>query len=201
MDVLTKISYGLYVLSSKFEGKDSGCIINTACQVALEPEQVSVCISKQNYTHEIIQKSGEFNVSMLTVDAPFDVFKHFGFASSRDVNKFDGTFQVERAENGIYYLNQFTNGFVSVKVTKTIDLGSHTQFIGEPTEKKVLSEVPSVTYQYYFDHIKPAPAPVKEEKKGWVCRICGYVYEGEELPKDYICPLCKHGAEDFEPLK
>ena len=198
MSAMFKFSYGLFVLTAKEDEKDNGCIINTAIQVTQDPEQVSICVNKANYTCEMIERTGEFNLSFLNQDVKFDTFRHFGFQSGRDVDKFADYAAAERSENGLYYLTEGTNAMISVKVNKVIDLGTHLMFIGDVTEEKVLNDVPSVTYQYYFDHIKPAPAATK--KKGWVCKICGYVYEGDPLPPDFICPICKHGVADFEPL-
>lgn len=143
-------------------------------------------------------KSGEFNVSILSQEAPFSVFQRFGMQCGRDVDKFDGFDEVERSDNGLYYLTKSANAMLSIKVNKTVDVGTHTMFIGEVADEKELSDVPSVSYQYYFDHIKPKP---ETKKKGFVCKICGYVYEGDELPPDFICPICKHGVEAFEPIK
>lgn len=196
MSAIFKLTYGLFVLSAKDGEKDNACIINTALQVTSNPLQVSVTVNKANFTHDMIMKTGEFNLSVLSQDTPFEVFQHFGMQSGRDVNKFEG--DVLRTDNGIAYIGGVSNAVISVKVNKTLDVGTHTIFVGEVTEEHVLSDVPSVTYQYYFDHIKPKPETTK--KKGFVCKICGYVYEGDTLPEDFICPICKHGAEDFEPL-
>ncbi|MDY5423739.1 flavin reductase [Hornefia butyriciproducens] len=196
MSAIFKLTYGLFVLSAKDGEKDNACIINTALQVTSNPLQVSVTVNKANFTHDMIMKTGEFNLSILSQDTPFEVFQHFGMQSGRDVNKFEG--DVLRTDNGIAYIGGVSNAVISVKVNKTLDVGTHTIFVGEVTEEHVLSDVPSVTYQYYFDHIKPKPEATK--KKGFVCKICGYVYEGDTLPEDFICPICKHGAEDFEPL-
>lgn len=199
MSAMFKFSYGLYVLTARENEKDNGCIVNTAMQVTDQPRQVSVCVNKGNYTCEMIERTGMFNLSFLTQEADFEVFRHFGFSSGRDTEKFNDFNDAERAENGIFYVTKAVNAMISVSVKETVDLGTHRMFIGEVTQEKVLSDVPSVTYQYYFDHIKPKPAS-EPEKKGYVCRICGYVYEGDTLPDDFICPLCKHGAEDFEPI-
>lgn len=196
MSAIFKLTYGLFVLSAKDGEKDNACIINTALQVTSNPLQASVTVNKANFTHDMIMKTGEFNLSILSQDTPFEVFQHFGMQSGRDVNKFEG--DVLRTDNGIAYIGGVSNAVISVKVNKTLDVGTHTIFVGEVTEEHVLSDVPSVTYQYYFDHIKPKPEATK--KKGFVCKICGYVYEGDTLPEDFICPICKHGAEDFEPL-
>lgn len=196
--VMFKLSYGLYVLTASEEGKDNGCIINTALQVTSNPNRISITVNKMNYTHDMIKRTGLFNVSMLTEQVSFDVFKNFGFQSGKTEDKFDGYEGYLRAENGIIYLTKFCGGYISAKVFKEIDLGTHTMFIADVTDGKVISDIPSVTYDYYQKNIKPAPA--KSEKKGWRCKICGYVYEGEKLPEDFICPICKHGAADFEKI-
>ena len=197
-----KLSYGLYVLTAREGDKDNGCIINTAVQLTDNPKRITVAVNKANYTEEMIRRTGAFNISVLTEAVPFKVFKHFGFQSGRDVNKFEKSDNVRRSANGIYYIPKYTNAFISCKVIASEDYGTHTLFVAEVTEAQVLdAEAPSVTYSYYFEHIKPKPAPTEGPKKGYVCKICGYVYEGDELPEDFICPLCKHGAEDFEPLK
>ncbi|MBR3978156.1 MAG: flavin reductase [Oscillospiraceae bacterium] len=197
MDVraLFKLSYGLFVLTARENGKDNGCIINTAMQITDEPKQLIVAVNKQNYTHDMIKNTGVFNLSVLSQDAVFWIFQHYGFQSGRDVDKF-ANLPEARTENGLRYAEGCTNAVISGKVVSTVDCITHTLFVAEVTDAKILSDVPSVTYQYYFDHIKPKPQP--KEKKSWVCKICGYVYEGEELPADYICPWCKHGAEAFE---
>ena len=195
-----KLSYGLFVLTAKCGEKDNGCIINTVQQVTSNPNRISVTVNKQNYTHDMIKKSGVFNVSVLTTEAPFKVFEAFGFKSGRDTDKFAECPHDARSENGLRYVSKYTNAFISARVIEERDLGTHTLFIADVTEAKILSDIPSVTYQYYFDNIKPKPIKTEEKKKGFVCKICGYVYEGETLPPDFICPLCKHGAEDFEPI-
>ena len=194
---LFKLSYGLFVLTAKTE-KDNGCIINTAMQIADNPKRISIAVNKSNYTCSMIEKTGEFNVSVISEKADFSLFKHFGFQSGKDTDKFSSFNKCERSENGIFYITENTNAYMSAKVTEKIDCDSHILFIAEVTEAKILSDVPSATYQYYFDHIKPKPE--ENKKKGFVCKICGYVYEGETLPDDYICPICKHPASDFEPL-
>ena len=150
---------------------------------------------------DMIMKTGKFNISVLTEEVPFKVFQHFGFQSGRDVDKFADAPECVRSANGVYYVPKYANAFVSGNVIETYDYGTHTLFIADVTQAQILSEVPSVTYSYYFEHIKPKPAPADENKKGFVCKICGYVYEGDELPADFICPLCKHGAADFEPIQ
>ena len=199
-----KLSYGLFVLTTKADGKDNGCIINTAIQAASEPNQISICVNKANYTHDMILKSKEFNVSIISEKADFSLFKRFGFASGRDTDKFASfDASIKRGANGIYYVTEGTNAYISVKVEKTEDLGSHTMFIGTITDMDVLSEDASATYAYYFENIKPKPEAVGTTPKGetiWRCKICGYEYVGEELPDDFICPICKHPASDFEKV-
>lgn len=194
-----KLSYGLFVLTAKDGGKDNGCIINTVMQVTDATKRIAIAVNKANYTHDMIKKTGVFNISVLNTDAPFKLFKQFGFQSGRDADKFaEGGAEV-RTVNGLRYVAEYSNAVISGKVINEVEFDTHTMFIAEVTEAAVLSNVPSVTYQYYFDHIKPQPQPTTE-KSGYVCKICGYIYEGDELPADYICPLCKHGVEDFEKL-
>lgn len=192
-----KLSYGLFVLTARDGEKDNGCIINTVQQVTDTPFKISVTVNKNNYTHDMIKKTGVFNVSVLTQSVPFSVFQHYGFKSGRDTDKIAGD-SMPRSENGVVYLSSFSNALISGRVVDEVDCGTHTLFIAEVTEAKTLSDESSVTYQYYFDHIKPKPQP--EKKKGYVCQVCGYVYEGDELPEDFICPVCKHGADAFKPL-
>ena len=196
-----KLSYGLFVLTARDGSKDNGCIINTAGQLTDNPKRIQIAVNKNNYTHDMILRTGAFNVSVLTQDVPFKVFQQFGFCSGRDTDKFAGCGYDCRTVNGIRYVPEFTNAVISGKVISATDYGTHTLFVADVAEAEVLSNVPSVTYQYYFDHIKPKPAAAGKKKTGWVCKICGYVYEGEDLPEDFVCPLCKHGAEDFEKLK
>jgi len=197
---IQKFSYGLFVLTAQADGKDNGCIINTAAQLTSSPNRINIAVNKSNYTHDMILNTGVFNISVLAEDASFDTFKRFGFASGKDTNKFENFEEnVARSANGLLYVTLGTNAFMSAKVIESHDYGTHTLFVAELTEAEVLREEPSVTYAYYFAHIKPKPQPkIEEEKHGYVCKICGYVYEGDELPADFICPLCKHGAEDFE---
>ena len=198
-----KLSYGLFVLTAREGEQDNGCIINTAIQAASEPNQMSICVSKLNHTHDMIQRTGVFNVSVLSQRAGFDLFKHFGFQSGRDVNKFETFDGYARGANGLCYITEGTNAYFSVKVTKSEDLGSHTMFLGEITDMEVLSDAASATYEYYLNHIKPKPQAAGTAENGqtiWRCTICGYEYVGEELPEDYICPLCKHPASDFEKV-
>lgn len=198
-NAMFKLSYGLFVLTARDGAKDNGCIINTAQQLTSAPMRISITVNKANYTHDMIEKTGAFNISVLTEGAPFGLFKQYGFQSGRTADKLSGG--EPRTENGIAYLSEHANAVISGKVISTVDCGTHTLFIADVTEAHVLSAEPSVTYAYYFAHIKPKPQPAAEKKKGFVCKICGYVYEGETLPPDFICPLCKHGAEDFEPLQ
>lgn len=197
---LFKLSYGLFVLTARDGAKDNGCIINTAAQVTSTPLRISIAVNKANYTHDMIAKTGAFNLSVLSESTPFRVFQQFGFQSGRDVEKLAG--DEPRMENGIAYLGEHANAVLSGRVVSAVDCGTHTIFIADVTEAHVLSSEPSATYAYYFAHIKPKPQPAEgQKKKGFVCKICGYVYEGETLPADFVCPLCKHGAEDFEPLQ
>ena len=194
-----KFSYGLEILTSQLDGKDYGCVINSAAQVSEgDLKKVAVSVINKNNTADIIKKSGKFNISVLTEDAPFDLFKHFGFQSGRDTDKFAGVSYNDRLANGIRYLPQYTNAVFGCEVIHTIDLGVSTLFIADVTEAKVLSNAPSATYAYYHAHIKPKKQPEPEQKEGYRCKICGYFHEGSELADDYVCPLCKHGKDDFE---
>ncbi|MFP3041003.1 flavin reductase [Treponema primitia] len=195
-----KLSYGLFVLTAKDGDKDNGCIINTVSQITDTPKRISLAVNKGNFTHDMILKTGIFNVSVLGIETPFSVFQCFGFQSGRTVDKFADAPEKKRSPNGILYEPRHANSYISGKIISTSDYGTHTLFIADVTEAAVLSAVPSVTYQYYFDHIKPKPPVDSSKKKGYVCKICGYVYEGDVLPPDFVCPLCKHGAADFEKL-
>ena len=195
-----KLSYGLFVVTARENGRDNGCITNTVGLITDNPKRIQLAVNKSNFTHDMIARTGVFNVSILNQDAPFAVFQQFGFCSGRDTDKFASVSYNNRAENGVRYIPENCNAVLSGKVVESYDWGTHTLFIAEVTEAQVLNNVPSMTYQYYFDHVKPKPAPTSEKKAGWVCKICGYTYEGEELPADYVCPLCKHGAEDFEKI-
>lgn len=192
---LFNITYGLYLLSTRSYAQDNACIINTAVQVASDPLRIAISVNKGNNTHDMIMESGRFNLSALTTGTPFSLFQRFGMQSGRDVNKFIDFADVKRAENGIYYLTSYANAYLSCKLARTVDLGSHTLFIAELEDAEVLSGEAACTYGYYQSDIKPKPQPQK--KTSWVCTVCGHVYEGEKLPDDYICPLCKHGKEDF----
>ena len=195
-----KLSYGLFVLTARDGKKDNGCIINTAQQVTAQPNRISICVNKNNFTHDMIVKTGEFNVNILSTDATFDIFKWYGFQSGRDAEKIQGE-KLPRSRNGVVYIEGATNAFISGKVVEMHDYGTHTMFVADVTEARVFNNTPSVTYAYYFANIKPKPPVAEKKQTGWVCKICGYVYEGEELPADFICPLCKHPASDFEKLK
>ncbi len=195
---LFRIGYGLYVVTSKDGACDNGLIVNAITQVTNTPNRVAVTINKSNYSHDTIKKTGVMNVCCLSTEAPFGVFETFGFQSGRDVNKFEGC-EPLRSENGLVYLPRYINAVISLAVEQYVDLDTHGMFICTVTEAKVLSDVETMTYNYYQANVKPKPQPAK--KKGYVCKICGYVYEGDELPEDFICPLCKHPASDFEPLE
>ena len=199
-NAMFSLSYGLFVLTARDGAKDNGCIINTVTQLTDSPKRISIAVNKANLTHDMIVKTGEFNVSVLSNDAPFALFQHYGFQSGRNTDKFAGVQGMARSTNGIYYIPYCTSAFLSAKVTQTVEFETHTLFIADVTEAKVLSNVPSMTSAYYFANAKPKPAALQKQT-GWVCKICGWVYEGEELPPDIVCPLCKHGAADFERLQ
>ena len=200
-DAITKIGYGLYVLIAREGDKDNGCICNVVAQLTSSPMQMTICVNKKNLTHDMILRTGRFNVCCLTEHTPMKVIQHFGFQSGRDVNKFEGCDVEMRSSNGLLYLPKYVNAYLSGQVNYAKDLGTHTLFIADITEAVHLSDDPSLTYAYYQEHIKPKPAaaPAAEGgKKKWVCEVCGYVYEGDELPADYVCPWCKHPASDFK---
>ena len=194
---LFNLSYGLYVLTAREDGRDCGCIVNTVTQLTENPTRIALSVNKQNFTNEVIQRTGVFNISVLTEAAPMDLFRHFGFQSGRDVDKFAGRTD-PASENGLRYIDGPANALISGKVEQVIDCGTHMLYIALVTEARKLSDAPSMTYAYYQEHVKPKPET--EGKKGFVCKVCGYVYEGDTLPEDFICPLCKHGAADFEPI-
>lgn len=206
--VTRNLSYGLFILTAREGSRDNGCVINTVTQVGSKPVRISISVNKENYTCGMIERTKRFNISILTENAAFDTFRHFGFQSGRDVDKFEGAdasgtvagIRFARSENGISYLTEQTNAYLSCDVYDMIDTGSHMLFLADLVGGEILSNDPSVTYAYYFANIKPKPAPKPEEKKGWVCTICGYIYEGEDLPADFICPICKHPASDFVRL-
>jgi flavin reductase (DIM6/NTAB) family NADH-FMN oxidoreductase RutF/rubredoxin len=197
---LYKIGYGLYILTSQYGGKDNGCVVNTVLQVTSAPPFIGVVtVNKQNFTHDIILKSKIFNISILTTETPFDIFKRFGYQSGADVDKFAGFIDMARSENGLIYLTKYTNAYLSFSVTDTFDFGTHTMFKAAIGDGKTLGAADSVTYAYYQQYIKPKPQTVP--KGGYRCKICGYVYDGAELPNDFTCPVCKHGAADFEKIE
>ena len=193
---LFKIEYGLYVVTSNDGKKDNGCIVNTVTQLTDQPFRVAVNINKANYTHDIVKQSGKMNVNILSQDTTFDLIKKYGFVSGRNVDKFEGE-KMERSNNGLVVLPSHINAFLSLEVEQYVDLDTHGMFICTIKESKKINNNPTLTYNYYQANVKPKP---EEKKKGWVCKVCGYVYEGDELPEDFICPLCKHGASDFEKL-
>ena len=195
---LFNIGYGLYVVTCNDGKKDNGLIVNTVTQLTDTPLRVAVTINKKNYSHDVIKQSGKMNVNCLTVEAPFKVFEAFGFVSGRTVDKFaDCT--PNRSENGLVVLPRYINAFISLEVEKYVDVDTHGMFICTVTEASVLSDKETMTYTYYQKNVKPRPKT--ESKKGYVCKVCGYIYEGEELPEDFVCPLCKHGAADFEKIQ
>ena len=195
------LTYGLFVLTARLGEKDNGCIINTAGQVTSSPNRISIAVNKDNLTHDMVLKSGKFNISILSEKASFDTFKHFGFQSGKTTEKFEGYEACKRSENGLYYLTEGTNAYISAAVEQTIDLGTHTLFIASVDDMEVLAAEPSASYAYYQASIKPKPeAKTTAGKTTWRCTVCGYVYEGEELPADFVCPLCKHPASDFEKV-
>ena len=197
LTALFKLGYGLYVVTSNDGEKDNGLIVNTVTQLTDNPNRVAVNINKENYSHHIIKKTGVMNVNVLSVDAPFALFENFGFQSGRQADKF-AHWKTYRADNGLPFLAQYINAFLSLQVEQYVDLGTHGMFICTVTEARVISDKPTMTYAYYQENVKPKPQT--EGKKGFVCKICGYIYEGDTLPDDFVCPLCKHGAADFEPI-
>ena len=197
LTALFRIGYGLYVVTSNDGKKDNGLIVNTVIQLTDTPNRVAVNINKANYSHHVIKQTGMLNVNCLSTEAPFSVFQQFGFQTGRSVDKFAGQ-TVHRSDNGLVFLDKYINAFMSLKVEQYVDLGTHGMFICSVTEARVVSDKDTMTYTYYQNNVKPKPET--EGKKGFVCKVCGYIYEGDELPADYICPLCKHGAADFEPI-
>lgn len=192
------LSYGLFILTAKDGEKDNGCIVNTVGQVTSQPNRISLTVNKANYTHDMILKTKEFNVSVLAENSKFETYRHWGFQSGRNTDKLE-SISFKRSANGLVYIADETNAFLSAKVVFTLDLGTHTLFIADVTDGEVLSQVPSATYSFYQNNIKPKPAST-EKRKGFICTVCGYIYEGETLPDDFICPVCKHPASDFRPL-
>lgn len=202
LNSLFKISYGLFVATAKYNNKDNGCITNTVIQVTNSPNRISMTLNKLNFTHDMIKNTGLFNVSVLTEKTSFELIKRFGFSSGKTVDKFEDFNNIKISENGLVYITESANAFISGKVFDSVDLGSHTMFFADVTDGEILSDENSVTYDYYFKNIKPKP-DISKEKKGkiaWRCKICGYIYEGEDLPEDFICPICKHPASDFEKI-
>lgn len=195
-DALFKLSYGLFVLSTN-DGKDNASIINTVTQVTDTPKRVAVTVNKSTHTCKTISETEKFTISVLTQSTPFSIIERFGFSSGKDIDKFKGFKDFKRTDNQTVYLTEYTNAYISCSVIEKIDIGTHILFIADVAEAEVLSDEPSLTYEYYFKHIKPKPT---DKPKGFVCKICGYVYEGDVLPDDFICPWCKHGADDFEPI-
>ena len=198
LTALFKIGYGLYVVTTNDGNKDNGLIVNTVMQLTSNPLTIAVCINKQNYSCHVVEKTKKLNVCCLSVEAPFAVFQDFGFRSGRNSEKFSST-DVKYSENGLPYLNKYINAFMSLEVINQLDLGSHMMFICSVSEARTISDKETMTYSYYQANVKPKPET--DKKKGYVCKVCGYVYEGDELPDDYVCPLCKHGASDFEKIE
>ena len=198
LTALFRIGYGLYVVTSNDGTKDNGLIVNTVTQLTDNPNRVAVNINKANYSHHVIKKTGMMNVNCLSVAAPFEVFKNFGFQSGRTVDKF-ANWETMRSDNGLVFLPKYINAFLSLKVEQYVDLDTHGMFICTVTEARVMNDLDTMTYTYYQNNVKPKPQT--EGKKGFVCKVCGFIYEGDELPDDYICPLCKHGVADFEPIE
>lgn len=197
-NVLYKLSYGLFVITANDYGKDNGCIINTAIQVTDAPLRIAFTVNKSNLTHDFLMNTKNFNISVISEDATFELFKHFGFQSGRQTHKFEDYSDYATSSNGLPYITKGSNAYISGKVINTVDLGTHTMFVADVTDGEILNDTPSATYAYYHANIKPQPK--KAEKSCYRCKICGYEYEGEELPEDFICPLCKHGAADFEKV-
>lgn len=193
-----KLTYGLFILTAKEGDKDNGCIVNTVSQVTTEPNRIVVAVNKNNYTHDMITRTGIFNVSILSEKSKFETYKHWGFQSGKDTDKLE-QITFERSDNGLVYIAEETNAMISAKVVSMTDLGTHTLFLADVTDAKVISDDESVTYSYYQKNIKQAPADAGK-KKGFICTVCGYIYEGDTLPADYICPICKHPASDFKTL-
>lgn len=201
---LYKLSYGVFVLSAEFGGKDNACITNTAIQVTSEPNQISICLNKVNFTHDMIVKSGKFTISVLSQEADFELIKHFGYYSGAKVDKFADYPDCARDSNGLLYITKGTNAYISVNVCKTVDMGTHTMFIGEISDMEILSDAPSLTYDYYQNNVKPKPEKTGKTEAGktiWRCTICGHEYVGEELPDGFLCPVCNHPASYFEKIE
>ena len=195
---LFRVEYGLYVLTTNDTKKDNGMVVNTVMQLTSTPERIAVTVNKAAYSHDIIKQSGKLNINCLDQNAPFSLFERFGFQSGRTVDKFEGVTPL-RSQNGLAVLPEHVNAYLSLAVEDYIDFGTHGMFVCSITESAVLSDTPTMTYSHYHKAVKPKP--VTEKKTGYVCRICGYVYEGDPLPADFVCPWCNHGAADFEPIE
>ena len=196
-----KVSYGLYVLTANMEDKDNGCIINTVTQVTAEPNQITIAVNKANYTQDMIAATDKFTISVISEAANFDLFKRFGFQSGRTADKFADFGDVKRLANGTLAVTTGTNAYICAEVFRVVDVGSHTVFFAKVSDAAIISDVPSATYNYYQDHIKPKPqTTLKPGKTIWRCSVCGFEYEGDELPPGYVCPICKHPAVDFEKV-
>ena len=199
--IMHALSYGLFVLSARQGEKDNGCIINTAIQVTAAPNRIVMAVSKDNLTHDMVRDSGQFTLSILSEEADFALFQRFGYQSGREADKFAGLEDIARDGNGVRYLTRQVSAWLSCQVVSATDLGTHTLFLADVLDGARLSQAPSLTYAHYQQHIKPGVPPASGQgKKRWICTVCGYVYEGEELPADIICPLCKHPASDFERM-
>lgn len=196
LKALYNIGYGLYAVTSSDGRKDNGLVVNTVIQVTSTPSRIAVTINKQNYSHDVIRHSGKMNVNCLDISAPFSLFQNFGFQSGRTADKFSGYPEI-RSSNGLRLLPTHVNAYMSLEVVQYIDLGTHGMFICDLTEAAVLSDKETMTYAHYQKNVKPKPQ--EQKKSGWVCQVCGWVYEGEALPEDIVCPICKHGASDFVP--
>ena len=195
---LYNLSYGVFMLATRSGNVVNGCITNTCIQVANNPVRIAISVLNSNYTCDLIKESGIFTLSLLDQTCSFETIRHFGFQSGRTVDKFEGQ-KINRSGNGLVFLDKYINAFMSLKVEQYVDLGTHGMFICSVTEARVMSDQETMTYTYYQNNVKPKPQT--EGKKGFVCKVCGYIYEGDELPEDIICPLCKHGAVDFEPIQ
>lgn len=198
-NIMYQLTYGLFVLSAREGDKDNGCIINTAFQVTSSPNRIAITINKNNYTHDMVYHTKIFNVSFLTVASTFEVYRNFGFQSGRDTEKFVNK-NVKRSDNGLIFLEEHTNGYLSGRVVETFDLGTHSMFIADVIDGEVFNQEESVTYSYYQKNIKPSPKKDTQKKAGYVCSVCGHVYEGKLLPEDYICPICYHDSTFFNKI-
>lgn len=196
---MNKLSYGLFILTARENGRDNGCIVNTVMQVTGEPARITVAVNKSNLTHDMILRTGVFNASVLSEKSVFETYKHWGFQSGKTVDKTVGT-AFSRSENGLIYIAEQCNSYLSAKVVSSIDLGTHTLFIADVTDAQVLDETNSATYAYYHKNIKPSQKKSAEKKSGYICTVCGYIYEGDPLPDDFVCPVCKHPAKDFKKI-